>query len=143
MFFNHSQTPALSLPSRISMTGFLTCHSHGFLNQRNSKTLTGISYQTVGTLSLRMLTSTEATSWSLAAHPLAFLLSWIGRNQGGIQTIGNFVKHTTPAGLRKNGHETSSTTFYVLECKNFWCSQNTRWRWGPCENFIWFDIIIL
>lgn len=135
MFFKHTQTPALSLLSRISMTGFLTCHSHGFLNQRNTKTPTGISYQTVGTLSLRMLTSTEGTSLSLAPHPLAFLLSWIGGNQGGIQTIGNFVKRTTPAGLR-NGHETSSTTFYVLECKNFWCFQNTQWRWGPRENFI-------
>lgn len=143
MFSNHTQRPALSLLSRISMTGFLTCHSHGFLNQRNTKTPTGTSYQTMGTSSSRMLTSTEGTSLSLAAHPLALLLSWIGRNQGGIQTIGNIVKHTTHAGLRMNGDETGSTTFYVLECKNFWCSQNTRWQWGPCENFFCLDIIIL
>jgi hypothetical protein len=125
------------------MTGFHTYHSYSFLNQRNTKILSGTPYQTVGASSLRMLTSTEGILLSLAAHPLAFLPLWIGRNQDGIQTIGNIVKHTTPVGLRVNCDETGSTTFYVLECKNFWCSQNTRWRWGLCENFICLDIIIL
>lgn len=82
------------------MTGFLLCHNYGFLYRKNTKIPIGICYRTAGTLGLLMRTSTELTSLSPLANLLTFLLSWTGARQGGIQVIGNIVKHSTPAAPR-------------------------------------------
>lgn len=136
MSFNRIRKPALSPPLGSSMTGFLLCHNCGFLYRKNTKIPIGICYQTMGTLSLLTRTSTEPTSLSLPANLLAFLLSWIGRKRGGIQAIGNIVKHSTPAGPRMNGDENGLTNFYAHECENLRFFQNTQWQWGPFELLI-------
>lgn len=133
MSFNRTRKPALSPLLRSSMTGFLLCHNCGFLDRKNTRTPIGICYQTPGTLSLLMRTSTELTSSSPPANLLAFLLSWIGGRRGGIQVTGNIVKHSTPAGPRMNGDENGLTNFYAHECENLSFFQNTQWQWGPFE----------